>query len=166
MPIDSSGTRTAIQALNTDDGQPTGVIRETDFAVCDRYNPTTQLALAVTNVPTGTTVTIEAPAASGTLQTAPVIQYAAPLTETTVAIDAATTHLIVNPAGTIAELTLTLPAGVDGKVITMCFTQIVTLLILNSTGDDVFLPDNISDAAVGTVYTKIYRAADETWYPA
>ena len=59
-----------------------------------------------------------------------------PLTGATITIDAQTRQLIVNPAGTIAALTVNMPAAsatmVDGSRIGICGTQIVTTLTMGA----------------------------------
>lgn len=59
-----------------------------------------------------------------------------PLTGATVTLDAQTRQLIVNPAGTIAALTVNMPAAsatmVDGSRIGICGTQIVTALTMGA----------------------------------
>jgi hypothetical protein len=68
----------------------------------------------------------------------------APLTGDSVALDAQTRQVIVNPAGTIAALTLTMPAAsatmVDGSRIGICGTQIVTALTLAAGTGNTFNP--------------------------
>jgi hypothetical protein len=58
-----------------------------------------------------------------------------PLTGATVTVDAQTRQLIVNPAGTIAALTVNLPAAAgvtQGQRIGICGTQIVTTLTMGA----------------------------------
>lgn len=58
-------------------------------------------------------------------------QYSAPLTGTSITILPTTRQVIVEPAGTIAALTLVTPAAaamVDGQRIGFCTTQIITTL--------------------------------------
>lgn len=164
MPISSTGVITAAKPLNTLDGQVSGVTRQEDFAVCGNVNPGTQLKFDLTNVTAGTAVTLTAPSASGTLAAEGVvaIQYAAPLTGATVALASTTTNLIVNPAGTIAELTITLPAASDGKKFTVTSSQIVTTLTLTPAGDDTIQTDVTTLAAAGDGFTFVARSG--VWY--
>jgi hypothetical protein len=163
MPINSSGVPTAQRALNTLDGQPTGVVHKSDFAVCDDVNPATQVKLAVTNVPAGTAVTIEAPAGSGTLALEGVssLQYSAPVTGATVALESTTSNLIVNPAGTIAALTITLPAASDGKIFTISSSQIITALTLTPAGSDT-IKNDVTAMTAGQAFSLIARST--VWY--
>lgn len=58
-------------------------------------------------------------------------QYSVPLTGATVAVAAGTRQVIVNPAGTIAALTLTFPAAAlltEGQRVGFCTTQVITAL--------------------------------------
>jgi hypothetical protein len=163
MPISSTGEITAARGLTTLDGQRSGVTRESDFAICNDVNHTTQLKFATTNVTAGTAVTLTAPAASGTVAVEGVssIQYAAPLTGATVALAATTTNLIINPAGTIAELTITLPAASDGKKITISSSEIVTALTLTPDGSDT-IKNKLAAFTAGGVVTFVARST--VWY--
>lgn len=68
----------------------------------------------------------------------------APLTGATLTVDAFTRQLIVNPAGTIAALTVNLPAAsatmVNGQRIGICGTQVVTALTLGGGTGNTFNP--------------------------
>lgn len=58
-------------------------------------------------------------------------QYSTPLTGTSITIAPQTKQVIVNPAGTIAALTLVTPAAaamIDGQQIGFCTTQVITAL--------------------------------------
>lgn len=59
-----------------------------------------------------------------------------PVTGATITVDAQTRQLIVNPAGTIAALTVNLPAAsasmLNGQRIGICGTQIVTTLTMGA----------------------------------
>lgn len=69
----------------------------------------------------------------------------APLTGATLTVDAQTKQLIVNPAGTIAALTVNLPAAssstpYNGQKIGICGTQVVTALTLGGGTGNTFSP--------------------------
>lgn len=56
-------------------------------------------------------------------------QYSVPLTGTTITVAAGTRHVIIEPAGTLAALTLQLPAATsltEGQKLGYCTTQIIT----------------------------------------
>jgi hypothetical protein len=141
MPISSTGVITASKALITLDGQVSGVTRASDFAVCDDVNSGTQLKFSVANVTAGSSVTLTAPSASGTLPISgtETVQYVTPVTTDSVTIATTTTTLLINPAGTIAALTLVLPAGTNGRCITMASSQVVTTLTITPNGSDTVL---------------------------
>jgi len=61
-------------------------------------------------------------------------QFAAPLTGTTVTVTLGNTWLLLSPAGTIAALTVVLPAGVDGQEVLVTSTQIITALTVVGIG--------------------------------
>jgi len=68
----------------------------------------------------------------------------APLTGATINLDAQTRQLIVNPAGTIAALTVNMPAAsatmVNGSRIGICGTHVVTALTLGGGTGNTFSP--------------------------
>jgi hypothetical protein len=99
-------------------------------------------------------------------------QYSVPVTTNTVTIAATTRQVIVNPAGTIAALTLTFPAAtglLDGQRIGFCTTQIITTLTTNA-GSGTTL-SNAPSAMLVPVATGaascvewIYVASATTWF--
>lgn len=101
-----------------------------------------------------------------------------PVTTDTITIDNLTRQLIVNPAGTIAALTVNLPAAsssmVNGQRFNICGTQIVTALTMgagtgNSFGSTVtsqaMLVPVVTGAAscMGWIYSKTSDAAG-VWF--
>jgi hypothetical protein len=72
------------------------------------------------------------------------LTVSAPLTGATINLDAQTRQLIVNPAGTIAALTVNMPAAsatmVNGSRIGICGTQVVTALTLGGGTGNTFSP--------------------------
>lgn len=118
-------------------------------AVCDVYAPAGPTAmtgyetvLADTHVAGGNppqTINVPLTAIGGGKLT-----VEAPLTGATLTLDAQTRQLIVNPAGTIAALTVNLPAAsatmVNGQRIGICGTQIVTALTLGGGTGNTFSP--------------------------
>lgn len=168
MPVSSSGVITAARPLNTLDGQVSGVVRQSDFAVCGDVNPGTQVKISTANVSAGTTVTISAPAASGTLAVAGLetVQYATPTTGTTVTVDPATTALLVNPAGTLLALTIAFPPGTDGKYLIISCSQILTGLTLTASGSDTILGAVTALASANLFATYIFSATAGKWFRA
>ena len=78
---------------------------------------------------------------------------------------AGTQTLIINPAGTLATGTITMPASpVDGMVITVVSTQQITALTLNgNTGQSVNTTTTFMSA--GSALAYVYRSASTTWFP-
>lgn len=67
---------------------------------------------------------------------AEVVQYVTPTTGQTVTVNADTGVLVINPAGTLATLTINMPAGVpargDGHIITIATSQILTAVTMGA----------------------------------
>lgn len=120
----------------------TQCIRYGNNNVCNAYapaGPTTvtgaETVMSDTHLPSGqapVTVNMPITAIGGGK-----LSVQAPLTGATIAVDAQTRQLIVNPAGTIAALTVNLPAAssttpYDGQRIGLCGTQIVTALTMGA----------------------------------
>lgn len=99
-------------------------------------------------------------------------QYVAPLTGASVTLTAQQRRLIIDPAGTIAALTVVFPAAttlVDNQLIGLCSTQVVTALtITNGTGTTVLNgPTALAippATGAGTCYEWVYRLANTSWY--
>lgn len=91
-----------------------------------------------------------------------IIQYATPILADTVVILSATNTLILEPAGTIAAATVTLPSSnlYDGKKVTICCTQVITTLTFN--GGTII--NGIAAFAAGGVADYTYRGANGNWY--
>lgn len=131
-------------------------------AVCDVYAPAGPTAmtgyetvLADTHVAGGNppqTVNVPLTAIGGGKLT-----VEAPLTGATLTLDAQTRQLIVNPAGTIAALTVNLPAAsatmVNGQRIGICGTQIVTALTVAAGTGNTFGSTVTSQAMLVPVVT-------------
>jgi len=103
---------------------------------------------------------------------------AVPVTTDIINVDATTRQLIVNPAGTIAALTVNLPAAsatmVNGQRVGVCGTQIVTALTMgagtgNSFGSTVTSQAMLVPAVTGAascmewIYSKTSATAG-VWY--
>jgi Ca2+-binding RTX toxin-like protein len=87
-------------------------------------------------------------------------QYATPTTGQTVAANAGVTALILNPAGTLATLTVTVPpTPVDGQTFAITTSQIITALTMN--GGTIILA--LSTLALGGFGEWVYAAANSTW---
>lgn len=99
-------------------------------------------------------------------------QYSAPLTAASITVLANTRHLIIEPAGTIAALTVVFPAAsglLDNQTFGLCSTQIVTTLTTTAGSGTTVL--NAPTALVVPVATGnascpewVYRLSNTTWY--
>lgn len=91
---------------------------------------------------------------------------ATPATLATVVMSANQQRQIINPAGTIAVLTVTLPpTPVDGQIAGISFTQIVSALTVNAPGGATVVQAPTS-AAVDTNFRFIYQTSSTSWFPA
>lgn len=99
-------------------------------------------------------------------------QYAAPLTAASVTIAPTSRRLILEPAGTIAALTVVFPAAsvlVDNQTIGLCSTAIVTTLTITD-GAGTTVLNKPSALAVppatgaGTCYEWVYRQSNTSLY--
>lgn len=97
--------------------------------------------------------------AAGGLQVEPGANVSTPTTGQTVVMSSTTSNNIVNPAGTIAALTVTMPANpVDGQVCRILFTQTVTTLTLTG------CTPAITTVSAGTTLTFRRSTASSTWF--
>jgi hypothetical protein len=90
--------------------------------------------------------------------------YFTPLTGTTIVLSSPIN--IVNPAGTIAALTIDLPASpIAGQMVTVSFTHIVTALTVATTDGSTITGTAVTAAAVGTTFSYIYDSNTNSWIP-
>ena len=73
--------------------------------------------------------------------------------------------LVMNPAGTLATGTITMPAApVDGMTVTFSSTQIITALTVNAnTGQTI--NNAVTTLAAGQSASYVYRTASTAWFP-
>lgn len=92
------------------------------------------------------------------------IDYTAPSTGFSQTISNAATYLIIEPAGTLATGTVTMPASpVDGQVVTIASTQTITALTHNpNTGQT--LKGALTTIAADTNAAWLYKTSTTTWY--
>lgn len=91
--------------------------------------------------------------------------YNAPTTGQTVTLATGTQTAIINPAGTLAALTVTLPAcntAYDGSLARFSSEQAVTVLTVNATSGSVV--GGPTSLALGAGSGYICRGSDTTWY--
>lgn len=92
-------------------------------------------------------------------------QDAAPLTGTTVALVAGTAKLLLDPAATIAALTVTLPpatALVDGEELSITSSQTVTALTVTPGTGSTLIP-TITTVTSSAPINLVYHAATAKW---
>ena len=92
-----------------------------------------------------------------------VAQYAVPLTGTTVTATAADSWLIITPAGTLAALTLVLPAvRTAGQQVLVNCSQIITALTVSGSGTTVIgAPTSLT---ANGFFRLRYDAITNAWY--
>ena len=91
----------------------------------------------------------------------PQVQYATPTVGQTVTVNSnGNVFLLINPAGTLASLTITLPGSPsDGDSVLIKSTQIVTTLTMN--GGTII--NALVALAVGTTQQYVYSATAAKW---
>lgn len=98
--------------------------------------------------------------------------YNAPLTGASITVTAQQRRLILEPAGTIATLTVVFPAAsglLDNQLFGLCTTAIVTALtVTNGAGTTVLNPPTALLVPVatgaGSCVEWVYRQANTSWY--
>ncbi|MBY4728345.1 MULTISPECIES: glycosyl hydrolase family 28-related protein [Burkholderia] len=92
--------------------------------------------------------------------------YTAPASGATVAIASGTQTAVIDPAGTLAALTITLPAcssAYDGSIARFSSTQTITALTLGAASGSVAAP--ATSLAAGAGHGYLCRGTNTTWYP-
>jgi len=92
------------------------------------------------------------------------VQYITPSTGFSQTISNTTTYLIIEPSGTLATGTVTMPASpVDGQTVTITSTQIITALTHNpNTGQT--LKGALTTIPADGNATWLYKTSTTTWY--
>lgn len=93
------------------------------------------------------------------------VQNEVPLTGASITLAPNISKLFLNPAGTIAAATITLPASTDlfdGQVFYLASSQIVTALTLTA-GSGTTLGTTTTALAVNTPIRYVYMAATKVW---
>jgi len=87
-----------------------------------------------------------------------------PVTGFSITIGANVQYLILDPAGTLASGTITMPASpTDGYRVGIASSKIVTALTLTP-GAGQTIPNSPTALAAGVGVTFLYRSANATWY--
>lgn len=90
--------------------------------------------------------------------------YQTPTTGFSYTFAAGTQVLVMNPAGTLATGTITMPAApADGMTITFSSSQQITALTMSGNGASIVGAVTFLPAKTGVTY--VYRATGTTWYP-
>lgn len=87
------------------------------------------------------------------------VQYAQPTTGQSVTIDPTTATLMLDPAGTLATLTVVLPTGSQGKRVTICSSQILTALTITGT-----IVGTLTTLALGGFAQFTYSSSASKWF--
>ena len=92
------------------------------------------------------------------------LDYQTPTTGFSYTIIANAQGVILNPAGTLATGTVTMPASPsDGMTVTISTTQTITTLTLSgNTGQTV--SNAVTTLSIGTAVSYYYRLSNTTWY--
>jgi len=91
--------------------------------------------------------------------------YQAPTTGFSYVFAAGTQTLVMNPAGTLATGTITMPASPsDGMTITFTTTQQITALTLSGNAGQTII-GGVNTLGAEQSLSFIYRAANTTWFP-
>lgn len=91
--------------------------------------------------------------------------YQAPTTGFSYTFAAGVNVLVMNPAGTLATGTITMPASpADGMTISFSSTQTITALTVNANTGQSIVRKPTSFGA-GSAMTFVYRLSNTTWYP-
>ena len=86
-----------------------------------------------------------------------------PTTGNTITFSSVTRTLVVKPAGTLAALTINMPASpTDEEIHEVSFTQIITALTVSGNGNT--LANAPTSAAAGNCFKWIYDTTTTTWY--
>jgi len=91
-------------------------------------------------------------------------QYLNPTTDFNTQINSTVARVIMDPAGTLANGTLTLPAGISNQVVQISSTQTITALKVKGSGADSVKPSANVTLTAGTGITFLYKANETTWY--
>ena len=76
-----------------------------------------------------------------------------------------TTTLIINPAGTLATGTITMPATpADGMVITFTTTQEITAITINGNTGQSIGGTQVAQMPANSAMSFVYRQSSTTWY--
>jgi hypothetical protein len=91
--------------------------------------------------------------------------YAAPSTNFDLTANVNVSRVIYDPAGTLANGTLTLPAGnVEAKVVTVSSTATISAFKVNPNTGTTLVPSANVTLTAGTSVSYFFHAAESKWY--
>ena len=91
--------------------------------------------------------------------------YQTPTTGFSYTFVAGTQVLVINPAGTLATGTITMPANpADGMTISFSSTQTITALTVNANAGQT-INNAVNSLSAGQAVSYIYRSASTAWFP-
>jgi uncharacterized membrane protein len=91
--------------------------------------------------------------------------YQVPLTGFTITMNVDQSAIALNPAGTLATGTIVMPpVTVDGKIVTIFSTAVVTALTLTPTNSATFAPAAATALAANVTLGYVYDKANNQWH--
>jgi len=91
--------------------------------------------------------------------------YNVPLTGFTIVMAAEQSVVSLNPAGTLATGTVTLPPTLyDGKIVSIFSSAAITALTLNTSNSATFVPAVVTTLAANASVSYIYDKANNQWH--
>lgn len=179
MPITiATGVVTETPMPDRDQFVHTGVARKDGFAICGGVDKSKQISFDPSAQATNTTCTIASQASSSGTFNLPntaggflaqdgnggQLNYQAPTNGASIAMAAADRTLVMEPAGTIAGATVTLPVlPPDGTIVSLSSTQIITTLTLNAGSGDTIV-NAITTLIANAFAAYVYRLSSKKWY--
>lgn len=136
-----------------------GTISDADFTISSVGNPTKKIVFDVSAAPAGVNTILVS--ASGVQRG---LQYSAPLTGASITIAAASSILVIEPAGTIATATIVLPTTpANGTKVDFSTTQTITGLTVSGGGSDTVV-NAITTLTANSFASYVYRSSTAKWY--
>lgn len=91
--------------------------------------------------------------------------YNAPLTGFAITMTVSQSVVSLNPAGTLATGTITLPpTAFDGKTVTIFSSQTITALTINTSNGATFVPAVVTTLAANASVAYVYDLANNQWH--
>lgn len=91
--------------------------------------------------------------------------YNAPLTGATITMAVSQSAVSLNPAGTIAALTIVLPPTTfDGKMVSIYTSQTISSLTLSTSNSATFVPAAVTTLTANSTVAYVYSLAGNVWH--